>query len=85
MKKLNIVLAYMEEHIYEDIPYAVLANIVGYSVFYFHRIFTMLFGITVGEYIRKRRLTMAATLLKARYHPHRRNSIYVSIPNTRRI
>ena len=61
MKKINEVIAYVETHINEEINYDSLSNIVGYSTFYFHRIFTMLFGITIGEYIRYRRLTLAAT------------------------
>lgn len=64
MKGINNVINYIETHLEEPISYEYLSGMIGYSTFYFHRIFTMLFGMTVGEYIRYRRLTKAADLIK---------------------
>lgn len=64
MDKMKEVIEYIENHLEEQIEYDTLSNIVGYSTFYFHRIFTMLFNLTIGEYIRYRRLSLAALLIK---------------------
>lgn len=50
---------YMEENILEDISYEDVARQVYMSNYHFHRIFSMLTGITANEYIRNRRLSMA--------------------------
>lgn len=64
MKNIDQVIKYIEEHLDEKIDYGVLADLVGYSIFYFHRIFTMLFEMTVGEYVRYRRLSEAAKVIQ---------------------
>lgn len=50
---------YMENHILEDINYEDVARHVYMSNYHFHRLFSMITGITANEYIRKRRLSMA--------------------------
>lgn len=50
---------YIEEHITEDIDYDTLAKIACSSRYHFQRVFGIMCGITVGEYIRRRRLTLA--------------------------
>lgn len=50
---------YIEENILEELTIAEIAKQVGISPFYFQKGFSMLCGITVGEYIRKRRLSLA--------------------------
>ena len=54
---------YIEAHILEDIDYAEAAKCAATSEFYFQRIFGMLCGFTVGDYIRMRRLTLAGSEL----------------------
>lgn len=50
---------FIEEHILEDLtPERIATNIYSSSA-HFQRIFTMITGITIGEYIRCRRLTLA--------------------------
>ena len=56
---------YMEEHIYEDINYAKVAESVHMSNYNFHRTFSFIVGMTANEYIRKRRLTLAAQELQS--------------------
>ena len=51
---------YIEEHITDDITTDNIAKAVNVSPFYFQKGFAMLCGYTVGEYIRSRRLTLAA-------------------------
>lgn len=51
---------YMEEHIEEPFDVSVVAKAAYSSTFHFQRMFYMLTGITVAEYLRKRRLTLAA-------------------------
>lgn len=50
---------YMEEHILDPINYEDVAGQLYLSNYHFHRIFSMLTGITANEYIRNRRLSMA--------------------------
>ncbi len=52
--------AYIEEHLTEDIDVNKVADRAYVSSFYFQKIFHALCGFTVGEYIRNRRLTLAA-------------------------
>lgn len=51
---------YIEENITEDLNIEDIAACSYVSAFYFQRIFHVLCGVTVGEYIRNRRLTLAA-------------------------
>lgn len=51
---------YMEDNILEEINYDKIAQCAYSSTYHFHRMFSMLTGFTVGEYIRNRRLTLAA-------------------------
>lgn len=56
---------YIEEHLTEDISYEKVAGQAGCSNFYFQRIFGILCDISLGEYIRNRRLTLAGNELNA--------------------
>ena len=58
-------LNYIEEHLTEEIDYDEVAREAACSGFYFQRIFNILCGITLGEYIRNRRLTLAGNELSA--------------------
>lgn len=51
---------YIEEHITESLSIDKIAKAVSVSPFYFQKGFAMLCGYTVAEYIRNRRLTLAA-------------------------
>ena len=56
---------YIEEHITENITAEDIAEQVHISPFYFQKGFSLLCGCTIGEYIRNRRLTLAAGELAA--------------------
>ncbi len=57
-------ICYMEEHMLENISYAEVAGSVHMSGYNFHRTFSFIAGMTANEYIRKRRLTLAARELQ---------------------
>ena len=54
---------YIEEHLTEEIDYDIVAKQSFSSTYHFQRIFSILCGFTVGEYIRNRRLTLAGSEL----------------------
>lgn len=56
---------YMEEHITEEMDYGEIAGRAYCSKFHFQRVFGIICGFTVGEYIRRRRLSLAGTELLA--------------------
>ena len=58
-------ICYMEKHIYENINYAEVAKSIHMSSYNFHRTFSFIAGMTANEYIRKRRLTLAAQELQS--------------------
>lgn len=58
-ESLNDVINNIEENLTEKIDYKELAKIVGTSSYTLQRIFAFLTGITLTEYIRKRRLSKA--------------------------
>lgn len=56
-------LNYIEDHLEEELDYGDIASRAACSAYYFQRIFGILCGITLGEYIRNRRLTLAGSEL----------------------
>jgi len=56
---MNGVIAYIEENLTQPIQYESLSQIVGCSVYEFSRIFSLMAGMSVSEYIRRRRLSQA--------------------------
>lgn len=56
---------YIEDHLTEEIDMAEVAKHAYVSSFYFQKIFHVLCGFTVSEYIRNRRLTLAAQELSS--------------------
>lgn len=51
---------YIEEHLTDEIDYEAAARQACSSEFHFQRMFSMLVGYTLGDYIRQRRLSLAA-------------------------
>ena len=64
IQSMNAAVNYMEEHILEDPDLNELGKLAGCSAHHFQRIFTYGGGITLTEYIRKRRMSLAAVDLK---------------------
>lgn len=57
-------LDYTEAHLTDELDYEEIAKQACYSPFHFQRMFGMLCGFTLGDYIRLRRLTLAALELQ---------------------
>ncbi len=66
LRSMNNALAYIEEHLTEEIDYSEVSKIAYCSEYHFKRMFSFLAGISLSEYIRRRRLTLAALDLKDR-------------------
>ncbi len=60
IKNLNRALEYVEDHITEELSYDRIAQEANSSKFHFLRVFSILTDRTLGEYIRERRLSLAA-------------------------
>ena len=60
LKRMNEAVEYIEENLDKDISYDEAARIACCSAFYFQRIFSYVMGISLSEYIRRRRMTQAA-------------------------
>lgn len=58
-ESISKAIAYIEAHLQEPLDVKDIARAAALSPFYFQRGFTMLCGMSVGEYIRKRRLSQA--------------------------
>lgn len=61
---MNNAMAYLEEHLTEDIDYGKVSQMAQCSEYHFKRMFSFLAGVSLSEYIRRRRLTLAALDLK---------------------
>lgn len=60
IKGIQRALDYTEEHLTEEIDYDVVAKEACSSSFHFQRVFSIMCGFTLGDYIRMRRLSLAA-------------------------
>ncbi|MGI6665640.1 MAG: AraC family transcriptional regulator [Christensenellaceae bacterium] len=64
MTKMNEALSYIEAHLTEEIDMREVAHIAGCSAYHFTRVFSYMAGVNLGEYLRRRRLTLAAFALQ---------------------
>jgi AraC family transcriptional regulator len=55
---------YIEGSLFEELTLAEVAARIGFSEYHFHRVFHGMLGETMASYIRKRRISEAAKLLK---------------------
>jgi len=60
LAQLNKALSYIEENLADRVDYQEAAKIACCSEYHFTRMFSFLAGMTLSEYIRRRRLTLAA-------------------------
>ena len=65
VKGIQDAIGYIEENITEELDYEDIAKRAHVSSFHFHRGFSILCGLTLGEYIRNRRLTLAGMELSS--------------------
>lgn len=64
IERLNAAIQYIEKHINEKIDYDELAKIACCSSYHFQRMFSYMAGVTLAEYIRRRRMSLAAVDLQ---------------------
>lgn len=64
VERLNQSMSYIEEHLTEEIDYEQLAKIACCSTYHFQRMFTYMAGIPLSEYIRRRKMSLAAVDLQ---------------------
>lgn len=62
---LNQSIQYIEEHLTEEVDYAALAKIACCSVYHYQRMFAYMAGMTLSEYVRRRKMSLAAVDLQA--------------------
>ena len=62
---LNETIRYIEDHLTEDIDYARLGQIACCSAYHYQRMFAYMAGMPLSEYIRRRRMSLAAVDLLA--------------------
>ena len=56
VERLNQSIVYIEEHLTGEIDYERLGQIACCSAYHYQRMFTYMAGVTLAEYIRRRRM-----------------------------
>ena len=59
--RMNMAVRYIEDNLKSEIDYAELGKITFSSSYHFQRMFSCMAGMPLSEYIRKRRMSLAAT------------------------
>lgn len=62
-QRMNRVLDHIDAHLDETLEVAALAEVAHFSPYHFHRVFSAWMGETLGDYVRRRRLEIAAARL----------------------
>jgi len=65
LERMNAAIDYIEDHLTDNIDLNEAAGRAYCSVFHFQRIFSVVIGVPLGEYIRRRRLSLAAAELSS--------------------
>lgn len=65
VERLNESMRYIEEHLTEELDYEELSRTACCSAYHFQRMFTYMAGMTLSEYIRKRKMSLAAVDLQS--------------------
>ena len=64
LAQMNQAMEYLEQHLFEEIDFEQMSRIAGCSEYSFRRMFSYLAGMSLGEYIRCRKLALAGELLQ---------------------
>lgn len=62
--RLNSAIEYIEEHLTDEMDYEQLGRIACCSAYHFQRMFTYMAGVPLSEYIRRRKMSLAAVDLQ---------------------
>ena len=66
IERLNEAIGYIEEHLLDGIDYEQLGRIACCSSYHFQRMFTYMAGVPLSEYIRRRKMSLAAVDLQGK-------------------
>lgn len=66
IERLNQAINYIEEHLTTEIEYEQLGKIACCSTYHFQRMFAYMAGIPLSEYIRRRKMSLAAVDLQSK-------------------
>ncbi len=66
LKQFNLAMQYIEAHLAEDIDFDMVVRLACCSEYHFRRMFASLAGLSLSDYIRRRRLSQA--LLELHHH-----------------
>lgn len=66
IERLNEAIGYIEEHLTDEIDMAQLGRIACCSSYHFQRMFTYMAGVPLSEYIRRRKMSLAAVDLQGK-------------------
>lgn len=61
--RMHRVLEYVDQHLDQPLDLETLAEVAHFSPFHFHRLFSAWMGETLGDYLRRRRIELAAMRL----------------------
>lgn len=64
LRQLNLAMRYIEANLAGDIDFQKVSQLAGCSEYHFRRMFSFLSGMSLSEYIRRRRLSQAALELR---------------------
>ena len=67
IERLNDAMDYIEKHLTEEIGYEKLGQIACCSSYHFQRMFAYMAGVPLAEYIRRRKMSLAAVDLQSRH------------------
>ena len=62
---MHAVIEYVDRHLDQNLDLATLADVAHFSAFHFHRLFHAVQGESLGDYLRRRRLELAAVRLRS--------------------
>ncbi len=65
MARLNQAMRYIEQNLAEELDFTRVERIAGCSEYHFRRMFSYIAGMSLTEYVRRRRLTLAGVDLRA--------------------
>ncbi len=66
IERLNGAISYIEDHLTDGIDYEQLGRIACCSSYHFQRMFTYMAGVPLSEYIRRRKMSLAAVDLQGK-------------------
>ncbi len=64
IERLNEAMNYIEEHLTDEMDYEELAKVAGCSTYHFQRMFAYMANVSLSEYIRRRKMSLAAVDLQ---------------------